>query len=501
MLARRFPLHLYSNVTRAKYGIQIESLPYCISLQQIYLDFLRYILQHTKTFIEGHISHGNQIWSQLKPKIEVLIAYPREWGFREQEFLRNAVVDTGFVDGAGQILLVAESEATICSLCQQASIVSLFQPTKYIVICNAGHSATKITVLSILATQPALKFKEYYSTYLQGGGTLVDTSAETYLRGALENAGLDDEDISEYTSRGVRYFSDHVKKSFHDPTAHYTIEIADSRFNNTFIKTRRGRMELLGATVRSFYDSYVAKMSATLDGLLQTSSISDIILTGEFEAIPFLRKTLQERYRLEGYRVSLLGDSSSAYSMIADGAVLRGVTNHRMSHTTRYSYGFIVSTRFDPQMEEHRGRETYTSSEGYEKIVGAWSQIIDKGVTIDWDKFTRVPFNRILTSPCLDLVPFKTDLFSYSGAGKPNFARDRQGKLLNEFQNVLTLTADLSGLCGALQQVGAPGRTHWSLTYDLCLYFGDTEVLACIEWQEKGVTCTGPVEIRPAEVL
>ncbi|KAF8593962.1 hypothetical protein BDV93DRAFT_189709 [Ceratobasidium sp. AG-I] len=504
MLARHFPLHLYPNDTRAEYGIRLKLLPYGISLQQIYLDFLRYLLRHTKAFFEGHILDGERIWSQLKPTMEVLIACPREWGPREQQFLRNVVVNAGFVDNTGQILFMAESEAIAYFLCHQANIVNHFEvssPTKHIVICNAGQSATKITTLCIIATQPVFKFKELHSTYIQAGGALVDAAVEKYLKGVLRDAGLGDEDISDYTTQGVRYFSDHVKMSFHDATARCTIEITKSRFNNPSIKARRGRMELPGAIVQFFFNSCVGKISKAIDSLIQALPISDILLTGEFGGSSFLQKTLQERYRPKGYRVSPLDNFYSSYNIIADGAVIWGASNNGISPVPRYSYGFIVSARFDPQINEHRGRETYTASAGYEKVVGAWSQIIDKGAEVDCDKVIRVPFNRNFTSSRIYLIPFKTDLFLYWGAGKPNFARDQQGNLLSGFQNVCTLTADLSSLHGALEKVDAPGQSYWTLAYDLCLHFGGTEVSASIEWQEKGITCMRHVEVQPAEFV
>lgn len=67
---------------------------------------------------------------------------------------------------------------------------------------------------------------------------------------------------------------------------------------------------------------------------------------------------------------------------IADGAVIWGMIRRRNCRVLRLSYGFVVSTKFDPQAEEHRGRQTYTSSGGYKKVTGAWSQIAAKVLSL-----------------------------------------------------------------------------------------------------------------------
>lgn len=53
------------------------------------------------------------------------------------------------------------------------------------------------------------------------------------------------------------------------------------------------------------------------------------------------------------------------------------------------------------------------------------------------------------------------------------------------------MTADLANLRGALQEVKTPGKSHWSLAYQLCLHFGGVELSASVEWQEKVSSIAG----------
>jgi hypothetical protein len=81
---------------------------------------------------------------------------------------------------------------------------------------------------------------------VQAGAIFVDISAKNYLEQLLIGAGLSSADIEEYVDRGVKDFENNAKRAFRDILVDQAVEIAGSRFNNTAIRTRRGRMALTG---------------------------------------------------------------------------------------------------------------------------------------------------------------------------------------------------------------------------------------------------------------
>jgi hypothetical protein len=81
---------------------------------------------------------------------------------------------------------------------------------------------------------------------VQAGSVFVDRSARNYLEQMLLGAGLSSVDIEEYVDRGVKDFENNAKLAFRDISVDQAIELAGSRFNNTAIRTRRGRMTLTG---------------------------------------------------------------------------------------------------------------------------------------------------------------------------------------------------------------------------------------------------------------
>jgi hypothetical protein len=81
---------------------------------------------------------------------------------------------------------------------------------------------------------------------VQAGAIFVDAAAEQYIRGALTSAHLSQEDVDEYTMRGVKDFENSVKRNFCDPNEDRAVEIAGPRINIPEIRMRRGRMSLPG---------------------------------------------------------------------------------------------------------------------------------------------------------------------------------------------------------------------------------------------------------------
>jgi hypothetical protein len=99
-------------------------------------------------------------------------------------------------------------------------------------------------------TDASLCFNRHFRSFriigVQAGAIFVDAAAKKYLQSVLTNASLAHEDIDDFTTRGVKDFESAAKRNFRDSGEEKSVEIAGPRFNNSFIRTRRGRMTLPG---------------------------------------------------------------------------------------------------------------------------------------------------------------------------------------------------------------------------------------------------------------
>jgi len=89
-----------------------------------------------------------------------------------------------------------------------------------------------------------------------------------------------------------------------------------------------------------------------------------------------------------------------------------------------------------------------------------------------------------------------------------------QGEVIEGMRLICTLNANLSALAGALQiQAGPQGKQFYRVDYNVCVYFGGTQLRANLQWKEKvgtlasrntslltqsqGVLREGPVAVMP----
>ncbi|QRV77747.1 heat shock protein 70 kDa 12A [Ceratobasidium sp. AG-Ba] len=445
-LAKHFKLHPHPSDTNVKYELKLNALPTSASLQQIYSDFMKYLLEHTHSFFEDRIMNSALIWNKYRARLEVVIAHPNGWGLREQAFLRAAFIDAGFASNPNSHLVqfVTEAEASVHFCIHHTNLNSSLQPGARFAVCDAGGSTVDTTVYSVCSTRPILKLQETRaSACVQAGAIFVDLAAERHLHKTFKNAPLSDEDIEEYTARGVKDFESALKRNFRDESEDKSVEIAGSRYNNPNLRVHRGRMALPGTLIKSFFDVCVNDIISSVDQQTQAIRVSYMLLVGGFGDI------------------ALTNDSTS--KAVADGAVIWNSINSVVGRAPRFSLGIEMSTYYKLS-PDFRGRETRISASGDRIVRGAWGQVVTKDVVIDVEAI-REPF----------------------------WMKDKRKE---GFKESCTIKANLTKLSGALKhRIGVHGSTYWQLDFDICMRFGGPELEAYMEWEEDGTSQKGEVTI------
>ncbi|KAF8594083.1 hypothetical protein BDV93DRAFT_183817 [Ceratobasidium sp. AG-I] len=495
-LAKYFKLHLHPADLTAKHGLELEPLPNNVPLAQIYADFLKYLLEHTQTYFEDHILDGKKIWQTYKSTLEVIIAHPNGWGTKEQAFLRSAAVAAGFSSSSNadtRVHFVTEAEASVHFCIFHTSLGTQLKPGTSFAVCDAGGSTVDTTVYSVNDTNPLRLEEVRASDCVQAGAIFIDGEAKRYLTQTLRNAGLADEDVEEYVSRGVKDFETNAKRAFRDITVDQSIEVAGTRLNNVAIRTRRGRMNVSGPTIKTFFDFCLGQILSSVETQLESTSVSYILLVGGFGESLFLREQLKARFEPMGCQVTTTSDGTS--KAVADGALIWFSSNSVVKRAPRFSYGIEVLVPHKSQLQAHRRRKTVSWPSGLYS-VGGWSQIVTKGIPIDCDLVTRRPYFREYPSANPQLDNFTEDLWRHMLIGVPEWMRFKPGSLMPGFDPACSIKANLNGLRHMLApHRNSNGEEYWYLSFNVCIHFGRTELQAYLEWVENGVTRTGPARI------
>jgi len=90
-------------------------LPKGKSIQDIFVDFIRYLFDSATAFIQESEATGKELWESLENNIDLVLSHPNGWAGREQEFLRKSVVLASVIpeeEALSRVSFVTEGEAT-----------------------------------------------------------------------------------------------------------------------------------------------------------------------------------------------------------------------------------------------------------------------------------------------------------------------------------------------------------------------------------------------------
>jgi ethanolamine utilization protein EutQ (cupin superfamily) len=95
---------------------QIPPLPTGVTIERVYADLMRYLMEETQRFFGATTANGVEIWKRVRDTIVIVLATPNVWGMREQSTLRKAAIMAELVteENAGHLLqFMTEAEASV----------------------------------------------------------------------------------------------------------------------------------------------------------------------------------------------------------------------------------------------------------------------------------------------------------------------------------------------------------------------------------------------------
>lgn len=90
-------------------------LPKGKSLEDVFADFIRYLFDSAKAFIQECEPLGKDLWEGLEGNTDLVLSHPNGWEGRQHEFLRKAVVQAAIFteeEALSRVSFVTEGEAT-----------------------------------------------------------------------------------------------------------------------------------------------------------------------------------------------------------------------------------------------------------------------------------------------------------------------------------------------------------------------------------------------------
>lgn len=114
----RFKLHI-----RPKSGASthvtsnIPPLPLNKTVVQVLSDFLQYLFQCARSYIQDTHANGRDLWNSVESEIDYVISHPNGWEGYQQTQIREAIVLARLIPdtpaGHGRVSFVTEGEASL----------------------------------------------------------------------------------------------------------------------------------------------------------------------------------------------------------------------------------------------------------------------------------------------------------------------------------------------------------------------------------------------------
>jgi hypothetical protein len=134
----------------------IPPLPRGITIERVYADMMKYLMENTRIFFAETTPNGVEIWERVRDTIFIVLATPNGWQLREQATLRKAAIMTSLVteESSGNLLqFVTESESSVHYGILEGPGVWLKKGSIFAVV-DCGGSTADTTLYRCTSTNP-----------------------------------------------------------------------------------------------------------------------------------------------------------------------------------------------------------------------------------------------------------------------------------------------------------------------------------------------------------
>ncbi|KAF8602534.1 hypothetical protein BDV93DRAFT_607377 [Ceratobasidium sp. AG-I] len=497
-LAKHFKYHLHPSTMAAQQELVKPPLPHGVTLDQVYADFMAYLLSNTKSFFEKKAVAPGSTWDTLLPAIHVVLAHPNGWGAPEQAFLRRAARRAGMASKDNQISFISEAEASVyfCLSRPSSNLALRLQIGEKVAVCDAGGSTVDTTLYNIAKTAPLQLEEVKPSACVQAGGIFVDDCTKQFLN--QQFAMIDDLSSAQrirYVADGAEDFINNAKNEFDGTDDEVVIKVGGPKDDFEEAGVDSGDMTIDSDTVAEFFAPCVDQIEASVGEQIGDYRIPYMFLVGGFGDSPYLFKCLKSKFGN-----SLITMNEKTAKAVADGCVIWQIERSVISRAVRCSYGTNVSERYDSTNPHHVGRDTYKRADGHLNVRYAWSEIIKLGTRMEYNDAKRNPYRQTYSNDNPTNMELKETIWATNTASPVHFILNKNGDTNPGLWKVCDLVADLSGLRGSLKSTGTVPNRYWYLDFFIAIRFGGTQLEAYVEWEQDGSTYTGPITVMPAEV-
>ncbi|KII84791.1 hypothetical protein PLICRDRAFT_146294 [Plicaturopsis crispa FD-325 SS-3] len=488
-------LHLRPDHLPMISNLDLPPLPPRKTVEDVFVDYLGYVKQEIKKFIEDSYGDGHAIWKTLYPHMAVILTTPNGWEGRQQTRMREAAVRAELVDASGKqrIKFVTEAEAAVLYAADSGSINNWLVEGERIILCDCGGGTLDITGYRIEGLNPLRLAESAPSQCYLAGAVFVNRAAEVYMRDVLAGSHWD---VPEILTAAVRHFEANAKKKFDDASLSSLVFLGGYK-NDESLGISRGRLRIPGAAIASFFEPSIRSIK---DGLEEVvfgnggNQAKRVILVGGLASSPWVHSQLVLWGKQRGIAVSR--PDGPTIKAVANGALAWYIDQTVSTRYSRWHYGINIRTPYQPHSLAHRAYVPWYGLNGIKYIGDGWGSIVYKNNRIRAGRAFMQPFSVEMAESRSNWT-HSVDIYVYRGAPPPpDLLTDpsRGFDIRPGFDVICTISGNLKKCYLASEVKVSPltGENYRNVAFDICILLGEPEITARLHWLENGRDVYGP---------
>lgn len=332
------------------------------------------------------------------------------------------------------------------------------------------------------------------------GGIFIDREVERMLKQRLHGTELDDPDII----RGMaNVFETELKPEFDGVTDEYSLNLGVLKENYPSLRIHNGKMTLSDQDLRPAFDLVINQIITSYFKSLIERRAKNVILVGGLADSPYVRHVFWKK--LAAKNIEIIPGGGFVNKAAAEGAIIGCIKQFVVARAAKATFGGCVRQKYEKKLHYQRRHAVHVYADGKQRVDGAFHMWIKKGTVLQGTFAYKLPYHLAWDATSMSeselirkLGVVGIEVFAWEGDGIPTWCKDEQGGVLKGMRLICTLKADLSAIIGGLQINNGPrGTKFYRVDYNVCVYFGGTQLCAKLQWREKGVFRESQVTVMP----
>ncbi|KAH6910166.1 hypothetical protein BKA70DRAFT_1560798 [Coprinopsis sp. MPI-PUGE-AT-0042] len=491
--AKWFKLHMRPRGQRSNIlAPAIPPLPPNKTVVMVFADYLKYLHNCAKVYIQETHAGGASIWNTVAKDITYVLTHPNGWEGPQQAQMREAAIAANLIpdtaEGRARITFVTEGEASLHFCINNNLAPDALKNGEGIIIVDAGGGT--VDVSAYRGDGAAFQETAIPQCHFQGS-VYVTGRAEAYINGLLK-----DSDFEDYVPHIVDQFDGGAKLTFKDESLPQYIRFGHPRETKLSLGIKNGQLRIAGAALATFFEPSVSCIVQAVRDQVASSqhTITHVFLVGGFSASDWLYNEVKRALQPEGLEISR--PDRHVNKAVSDGSAAFAIDHYVETRMSRAFFGTCTMVKYNPAEPEHlrRHSKVFAHSATLEEYIdGLFHAILRKNEQVSEVKEYRQSFVRYYRGfQEIETTNFKAHIRSYSGNSNDPQWMDVEP---DNYATACTVYANIQDL-PRTPTIGSGLRFYYIVRFDVILLFGLTELKAQIAWKDlNGVEKRGPASV------